>query len=251
MTRSSRTCSQQHYITEQQYLYGRKQPLPTAALIQQPQEPAAAPYFTSWLRPQILAAMGLGKPGVPDSVAEYRAYYGGLKIRTTIDLGMEQAADQAISEELPSGSGLPGASLVAIDNKTGEVRAMVGGPIVNGEEDYSQYPFNLATESQRQPGSAFKPFTLAMALESGKYGPDSIIDSAPQNFIVPNSGGKEHFIVHNFGNTYSGPITLAGRDRHLGQHRLHAGRHQRRDQEDRPLRQTRRASAPRSRTTTR
>ena len=199
---------QQHYITEQQYLYGRKQPLPTAALIQQPQEAAAAPYFTSWLRPQILAAMGLGKPGVPDSVAEYRAYYGGLKIRTTIDLSMEQAADQAISQELPSGSGLPGASLVAIDNKTGEVRAMVGGPIVNGEEDYNQYPFNLATESQRQPGSAFKPFTLAMALESGKYGPDSIIDSAPQNFIVPNSGGKEHFIVHNFGNTYSGPITL-------------------------------------------
>jgi penicillin-binding protein 1A len=199
---------QQHYITEQQYLYGRKQPLPTAALIQQPQEPAAAPYFTSWLRPQILAAMGLGKPGVPDSVAEYRAYYGGLKIRTTIDLSMEQAADQAISEELPSGSGLPSASLVAIDNKTGEVRAMVGGPIVDGEEDYNQFPFNLATESQRQPGSAFKPFTLAMALESGKYGPDSIIDSAPQNFIVPNSGGKEHFIVRNFGNTYSGPITL-------------------------------------------
>jgi penicillin-binding protein 1A len=199
---------EQHYITEQQYVYGKRQPLPTAALIQQPQEPAAAPYFTSWLRPQILASMGLGQPGVPDSVAEYRAYYGGLKIRTTIDLGMEQAADQAISEELPSGSGLPSASLVAIDNKTGEVRAMVGGPIVNGQEDYSQFPFNLATEAERQPGSAFKPFTLAMALESGKYGPDSIIDSAPQNFIVPNSGGKEHFIVRNFGDTYSGPITL-------------------------------------------
>ena len=198
----------QHHITEQQYLYGKSQPLPTAARIQQPQEPAAAPYFTSWLRPQILAAMGLGKPGVPDSVAEYRAYYGGLKIRTTIDLGMQQAADQAISQELPYGSGLPGASLVAIDNKTGEVRAMVGGPIQNGQEDYGQFPFNLATEAQRQPGSSFKPFTLAMALESGKYGPDSIIDSAPQDFIVPNSGGKEHFIVHNFGNTYSGPITL-------------------------------------------
>src|ERR1700747_2103189 len=49
-----------------------------------------------------------------------------------------------------------------------------------------------------------------MALESGKYGPDSIIDSAPQNFIVPNSGGKEHFIVHNFGNAYSGSIDLQG-----------------------------------------
>jgi len=199
---------EQHYITEAQYRHGTAQPLPTASLIQQPQEPGAAPYFTSWLRPQILAAVGLGKQGVPDSVAEYRAYYGGLKIRTTIDLSMEQAADQAISQELPNGSGLPSASLVAIDNKTGEVRAMVGGPIVNGQEDYGQFPFNLATEAERQPGSAFKPFTLAMALESGKYGPDSIIDSAPQNFIVPNSGGKEHFIVHNFGDTYSGPITL-------------------------------------------
>ncbi len=146
---------------------------------------------------------------MPDNVAEYRAYYGGLKIRTTIDLGLQQAADQAISGELPSGSGLPSASLVAIDNKTGQVRAMVGGPFVNGQEDYSQFPFNLATEARRQPGSSFKPFTLAMALESGKYGPDSIIDSAPQDFVVPNSSGKEHFVVHNFGDTYSGPITLA------------------------------------------
>src|SRR5436309_5117214 len=70
-------------------------------------------------------------------------------------------------------------------------------------------PFNLATEGHRQPGSSFKPFTLAAALESGKYGPDSVLDSAPQDFIVPNSGGKEHFIVHNFGNSYAGPITLA------------------------------------------
>src|SRR5205807_10612194 len=89
-----------------------------------------------------------------------------------------------------------------IDNKTGEVRAMIGGT------DYARDPFNLATQGHRQPGSAFKPFTLAMALQSGDYSPDSVIESAPQDFIVPNSGGKEHFIVHNFGNTYSGPITL-------------------------------------------
>src|SRR6185312_5730850 len=151
-------------------------PLPTNASLQRPQEPAAAPYFTSWLRPQILAAMGKGN-GVPDNVAEYRAYYGGLKIRTTLDLKLQQAADQAISQELPTGENLPGASMVAIDNKTGEVRAMVGGPIVNGEEDYSQYPFNLATQGHRQPGSSFKPFTLAMALQYGGYGPGSVIDS--------------------------------------------------------------------------
>jgi penicillin-binding protein 1A len=202
----------QGYITHQQYSQGRRKLLPTATDLEQPQEPGAAPYFTSWLRPQILAAMGLGH-GVPARLAEYRAYYGGLKIRTTIDLPMQQAAEQAISQDLPynsaDGQNQPVASLVSIDNRTGEVRAMVGGPVINGQEDFQQYPFNLATEGERQPGSAFKPFTLAVALESGEYGPDSIINSAPQNFIVPNSSGKEHFIVHNFGDTYSGPITLA------------------------------------------
>ena len=198
---------QQGYISRQQYFMGVNKPLPTAADIQQPSEPTVAPYFTSWLRPQILAAMGLGH-GVPASVAEYRTYFGGLKIRTTLDLKLQQAAEQAISAELPTGYHLPSASLVAIDNKTGEVRAMVGGPIVNGQEDYEHHPFNLATEGHRQPGSAFKPFTLAVALESG-YGPSSLMTSAPADFIVPHSGGKEHFPVRNFGNTYSGTITLA------------------------------------------
>ncbi|MDQ6744857.1 MAG: transglycosylase domain-containing protein, partial [Actinomycetota bacterium] len=199
---------EQHYISRQQYDQGIGTQPPTARDIQQPSEPTAAPYFTSWLRPQILAAMGLGR-GVPANVAEYRAYYGGLQIRTSLDLQMQKAAEQAVSAALPSGSGLPTASVVAIDNHTGEVRAMVGGPIAGGQEDYSHHPFNLATEGHRQPGSSFKPFTLAVALESGKYSADSVINSAPQNFIVPNSRGQEHFIVHNFGNTYSGPISLA------------------------------------------
>ena len=195
-------------ITLAEYDTWRQLAVPTTTEIQQPQEPAAAPYFTSWLRPQILAALGYDR-GVPQNVAEYRAYYGGLKIRTTLDLNLQQAADQAISQELPSGENLPSASLVAIDNRTGQVRAMVGGPIVGGQEDYAQSPFNLATQGHRQPGSSFKPFTLAMALQSGGYGPDSIVDSAPQDFVVPGSGGKEHFLVRNFGNTYSGPISLA------------------------------------------
>jgi penicillin-binding protein 1A len=198
---------QQGYISHEQYIVGINKPLPTAADIQQPSEPTVAPYFTSWLRPQILSAMGLGR-GVPASVAEYRTYFGGLKIRTTLDLKLQQAAEQAISAELPTGYHLPSASLVAIDNKTGEVRAMVGGPIVNGQEDFEHHPFNLATEGHRQPGSAFKPFTLAVALEHG-YGPSSLMTSAPADFIVPHSGGKEHFPVRNFGNTYSGTITLA------------------------------------------
>jgi penicillin-binding protein 1A len=198
---------QQHYISATEYARDRNEPLPTEADVQQPSEPTAAPYFTSWLRPQVLAAMGLGH-GVPASVAEYRAYYGGLQIRTTIDLKLQRAADQAVATDLPYTKGAPAASLVAIDNKTGEVRAMVGGPIVNGSEDFDQYPFNLATQGHRQPGSSFKPFTLAVALESGMT-PNSLFTSAPISFVVPHSRGKEHFVVHNFGGNYSGLISLA------------------------------------------
>jgi penicillin-binding protein 1A len=198
----------QNMITNDQYASATAKPVPVDADLQQPAEPPAAPYFTSWLGPQILHAMGQGH-GVPPSVAEYRAYYGGLRIRTTLDLKMQQAADETISQDLPFGKGQPAVSLVAIDNKTGAVRAMVGGPVVNGQEDYKDFPFNLATEGHRQPGSSFKPFTLAVGLESG-FGPGSVFTSAPADFIVPNSGGKEHFIVHNFGNQYSGSIDLQG-----------------------------------------
>ena len=55
----------------------------------------------------------------------------------------------------------PTSSIVVIDNKTGGIRAMVGGL------DYEKHPFNLATNGHRQPGSAFKPFTLVTALEHG------------------------------------------------------------------------------------
>jgi penicillin-binding protein 1A len=197
---------QQHYITRAQYKKGIAAPLPTEKQIEQPQEPSAAPYFTSWITPQILRAMGLGR-GVPANVAEYRAYYGGLKIRTTLDLRMQRAADQAIYSALPRGSGMT-ASLVTIDNNTGEVRAMVGGPIVDGHEDYARYPFNLATDGHRQPGSAFKPFTLAVALRSG-ISPDSMWVSAPQKLRVAGPHGKQQFVVRNFNNQYSGTISLA------------------------------------------
>ena len=198
---------QQHYISAAEYAQDINRPLPTEVDVQQPSEPTAAPYFTSWLRPQVLAAMGLGH-GVPANVAEYRAYYGGLQIRTTLDLKLQQAAEQTVAADLPYTKGGPAASLVAIDNKTGEVRAMVGGPIVNGHEDFNQYPFNLATQGHRQPGSAFKPFTLAVALESGVT-PDTLFTSAPISFVVPHSRGKEHFVVRNFGDNYSGVISLA------------------------------------------
>jgi penicillin-binding protein 1A len=196
---------QQGYIkTYAQFKQYVNEPLPSDAGLQQPSEPPAAPYFTSWLRPQVIHAIERADH-VPQRIAEYRAFYGGLKIKTTIDLSLQQAAQQAIDAEFPPGTGGPTAALVAIDNQTGEVRAMV-----SGGGDWNQSQFNLAANSERQPGSAFKVFTLAEALATGEYGPDSVIDSAPQNilFKAPHIKPLQHFIVHNFGNTYSGPITL-------------------------------------------
>jgi penicillin-binding protein 1A len=91
---------------------------------------------------------------------------------------------------------------VAIDNDTGEVRAMVGG------RDYATRPFNLATQGQRQPGSAIKPFILAEALK--RYSPGSVWPSRKRVFTVPHTRGKEKFVVNNFESKYAGSQTLAG-----------------------------------------
>jgi penicillin-binding protein 1A len=182
----------QGYISPSEYATDVQDPIPTQADITPPEEKSASPYFTSWVRQQVV-----------DHFGPFRAFSGGLQITTSLDLDLQHAAENAISQMLPVGSGLPSASLVAIDNRTGEVRAMVGGT------DYTTQPFNLATQGQRQPGSTFKPFTLTAALESG-ISPGSVWTSKPKQFVVPHSGGKEFFVVKNYGGEYSGSNTLAG-----------------------------------------
>ena len=112
-----------------------------------------------------------------------RAFDGGLQIKTTLDLELQRAAEQAIDGYLAY-SGGPTASLVAIENSTGEVRAMVGG------RNYDESPFNLATEGERQPGSSFKAFDLAAALEDG-ISPDSVWTSKQKIFIVPTPAARK------------------------------------------------------------
>jgi penicillin-binding protein 1A len=71
---------------------------------------------------------------------------------------------------------------VAIDNDTGEVRAMIGG------RDYHSQPFNLATQGRRQPGSSIKPFILAEALTRG-ISPASVWPSRKRPFPVAQATG--------------------------------------------------------------
>jgi penicillin-binding protein 1A len=181
-------------LTRSAYLEARGHPLPTTAAIQAPEEQSVegvdAGYFTSWVQQQVIERYG------------QRAFYGGLKITTTLNLELQRAAEQAVNNYLSYPEG-PTASLVAIENSTGEVRAMVGG------RNYDESPFNLATEGERQPGSSFKAFDLAAALEQG-ISPDSVWPSKEKVFIVPNSHGHEKFVVHNDEGNYTGEDTLTG-----------------------------------------
>jgi len=181
----------QGYITPTEYANDIQDPLPTQDDLTPPQERSESPYFTSWVRQQVV-----------DHFGPFKAFGGNLQITTSLDLDLQRAAEATIAQMLPPGSGLPSASLVAIDNKTGEVRAMVGG------SDYATSPFNLATQGQRQPGSTFKPFVLTTALLSG-ISPGSVWSSQPKQFVVPHSGGREYFVVRNYGDAYYGSQTLA------------------------------------------
>ena len=103
-------------------------------------------------------------------------------METTISGKMQAAAESAVDQWLPNRDG-PRAALVALENKSGEVLAMVGG------DEYNELPFNLATQGQRQPGSSIKPFILAEALRQG-ISTDSVWSSRKLEIDVPRSKGR-------------------------------------------------------------
>lgn len=124
-------------------------------------------------------------------------YKDGLKVYTTIDLDMQKMAEEALLIYLPeyytdaNGIVQPQGAVVAIEPKTGYIRAMVGG---RGTDQ-----FNRATMAERQPGSAFKPFVFVAGLESG-YTPDTVIEDSP---ITIGDWSPQ-----NYSRRFSGNVTL-------------------------------------------
>jgi penicillin-binding protein 1A len=90
-------------------------------------------------------------------------------------------------------------ALLCLDPKTGHVRAMVGG------RDFSESQFNRALNSRRQPGSAFKPFIYAAALEKG-YTPSTILMDSPVEYSDPDGG--TYWAPKNYDKNFMGPITF-------------------------------------------
>ena len=128
---------------------------------------------------------------------------GGLRVQTTIDLKLQRIAEEVAADgykELTErGANATQLALVAVDPRTGFVKALVGGV---GEFDKNQ--FNRAVLARRQLGSSFKPFVYYAAFATGNYTPDSVIDDSAMT--IPD--GDEPYVPRNYDNKFSGSISI-------------------------------------------
>lgn len=128
---------------------------------------------------------------------------GGLRVQTTIDLKLQRIAEEVGTEGhndlVNRGVFADQLALVAVDPRTGFVKALVGGV---GDFDKNQY--NRAVLARRQLGSSFKPFVYYLAFASGNYTPDSGIDDSPMT--IPD--GDEPYVPRNYDNKFSGTISI-------------------------------------------
>ena len=159
-----------------------------------------APYLVDFVRARIA-----------DKLDDWRGGGRALRIETTVDLHLQRLAEAAVREGLDrvadrrgaSPGNPPQAALVAVDPRSGAIRAMVGG------RSYPESQFNRAEHARRQPGSVVKPFVYLAALERAarepgvRFTPASVIDDRPTTFRF---GGRP-WRPTNYGGVYDGPVT--------------------------------------------
>ena len=176
-----------------------------------------APYFVEWVRRQLEDKYGKG------------LYDQGLKVYTTLDLDLQGAAERSLDRQLRAvESGQFGAfphrsfesylarasssapedavaspylqgAFVAMDPRSGAVRALVGG------RDFDDSKFDRATQALRQPGSTFKPIVYATAIQSGRP-PSYMIDDSP--IAVEQLDPTKPWTPQNYDMKFEGPMTL-------------------------------------------
>lgn len=174
-----------------------------------------APYFVEHVRQELLTRY---RPEV--------LYGGGLRIETSLDLELQRAAERILEEHLTdlekkrhyshrlgdeedeeaseSGAGTTNetpyiqGSLLALDPRSGEIRAMIGG------RDFGESHFNRAVQARRQPGSAFKVFVYTAAIDRGMTPADICLD-AP--LVIPIAGNDD-YVPQNIDGEFRGPMTV-------------------------------------------
>jgi penicillin-binding protein 1A len=177
---------EQNKISLRDVLVFQAAALPDSARVRPPAvNTNVAPYFANYVKQQLI-----------DEFDAPCVFGGGLRVRTTLDVELQRLARQAILRWLPDPAG-PAAALVALDPRDGSILAMVGG------RNFRESQFNLAVQAERQPGSAFKPFVLAAALERG-VAPDSSFVSRPLSISL----GDRFWSVENYDGAYLGTVSL-------------------------------------------
>jgi penicillin-binding protein 1A len=203
-------------ITKEEYDSLKSQPLEINPAVE---KVGTAPYFTETIRQYIKEKYGEGI-----------LYQGGLKVYTSLDMKLQNAAEAAIAKKIDSlrlriegryslnhpsyttylpdtvdefGNKIPAqkkvqGAFVAINNVDGDVLAMVGG------RSFEETKFNRAVQALRQPGSTFKPIVYTACIDNGFHTTD-IIDDNP---IVLDIPGAKQWRPHNYDDKFMGPITL-------------------------------------------
>jgi penicillin-binding protein 1A len=176
-----------NFIDEHQYREAETTPLPAAPFFRK----YNAPHFIEMLRQTLEEKYGKA------------LYTSGYKIYSTLDFRMQQIAEEAVKAGLSSieqrdGQGVE-VALLAIDSRTGHIKAMVGG------SNFWKNQFNRATQALRQSGSAFKPFVYMTAIEEGMTAEDRISDS-PISF--PGARAGQRWSPRNYDGKYYGSVTL-------------------------------------------
>jgi penicillin-binding protein 1A len=206
-----------HTITPEQYETAIRAPL---GVVDHVEGAGLAPYFVEMVRQYL-----------DDKYGSNLVYEGGLKIYTSLDLDLQRVAEAALEKHLEGmeqrykykntrasfaafspvvgGNGGPSAgsgqtpyvqgAVVALDAKTGYVRAMVGG------RDFRHSSFNRATQARRQPGSSFKPFIYTAAIDNGFQPSDVIVD---EPISLPGGLNGAAWTPHNYDGKWHGPVTL-------------------------------------------
>ena len=135
-------------------------------------------------------------------------HFGGLKIFTTLDVRLQQFAHQAVTTHMKSldkrmesreDEEALQAAVVALENKTGAVRVLIGG------RDYSRSQFNRAVSSNRMAGSSFKPIVYLAAMENLGISPATVMKDEP---VVLQISGDKTWEPKNFNNEYFGDLIL-------------------------------------------
>jgi penicillin-binding protein 1B len=187
------------YITPDAAMKAAREPL---AVVQRALE-AEAPYFVDFVNQTLDERL----PGLTTTTTE------SVDVYTTLDLHLQRLAQDAVRTGLTEvdrllsrrkRKGRAEAALIAVDPKTGEILAFVGG------RSYNQSQYNRAVVSRRQPGSVFKPFVYLTAFEQAAAAgrtdvtPATIVSDDPETFTFED----QVWTPENFERTYDGPITF-------------------------------------------